>query len=376
MNILAIEPFLGGSHKAFLNGLEHHSKHHIFSVTMPDQYWEWLVYGGIVTLAKASMRIEEPIDLILASSLTDLSAFMALTNPRFAHTPVAMYMHENQLTMPLPEGKERNNTYCYINYLSALIADQLIFSSHFHYESFFESLPEFLKRFPDNENMDTIHLIEEKSTILHPGIDLKSFDRQKDTRHENLNPVIVWNQRWSYDKDPAKFFRMMNRLDDAGYKFDLILAGDNRHDIPVEFEKAWKRYGHRIKLYGYVDDFEQYSQLLHKGDIVVSTAQYEFFCTAIMEAVYCGCHPVLPNDLTYPELIPESLAQPLLHSPIFYENEDELFTILKNILVNEAKPLPKSTLQRINRHLDWSNIIKSYDELFENISEIKKLEYP
>lgn len=375
MNILAIEPFLGGSHKAFLNGLEQYSRHHFISVTMTDQYWQWLVYGGIVSLAKASLNIQEPIDLILASSMTDLSAFMALTNPRFAHTPIAMYMHENQLTLPLPEGKERDNTYCYINYLSALIADKLIFSSQFHYKSFFDALPEFLKHFPDNENSDTIQRLEKKSTILHPGIHLREFDSQKDNRQSNLNPVVVWNQRWSYDKDPAKFFRMMNRLDDAGYQFDLILAGDNRHDIPVEFEKAWKRYGHRIKLYGYVDNFETYSQLLHKGDIVVSTAKYEFFCTAIMEAVYCGCHPVLPSDLTYPELIPENLKQPLLHSPIFYDSEDELFVILKRLLKGETKPLPKASLQRINMHLDWSAIIKEYDDLFESIAEIKKLEY-
>ncbi|HKJ30546.1 MAG TPA: DUF3524 domain-containing protein [Balneolales bacterium] len=373
MNILALEPFMGGYHKAFLRGLEKNSKHSLYSVTMSDRYWKWQMHGGSLTLARNSESIQVPIDLILASSMTDLSAFIALTNPRFAHTPIALYMHENQLTQPLPENETRDWTYCYINYLSALLADRLIFSSKFHFDSFIEALPDFLTRFPKNhQHLDTIELIQKKSTILHPAIDLKAFDNQKDTRSQNKNPVIVWNQRWSFDKDPALFFRMMNRLDDAGYRFDLILAGDNRHDKPAEFEKAWNRYGHRIIHYGYVEDFEIYSKLLHQADIVVSTAQYEFFCAAIMEAIYCGCHPVLPDGLTYTELIPEHLRHPLLHAPVFFETEDELFHVLRSILKGDAKPLPKASLQGINKHLDWGVMIHKYDTLFEEIAASKK----
>jgi glycosyltransferase involved in cell wall biosynthesis len=373
MNILVLEPFMGGYHKVFLKGLEKNSRHSIYSVTMSERYWKWRMHGGSITLAREAEELKVQVDLILASSMTDLSAFMALTNPRFAHTPVAMYMHENQLTQPLPEGESRDMTYCYINYLSALIADKLIFSSKFHFDSFISALPDFLKRFPHNhQHLDTIDLIRNKSTILHPAINLKSFDNQKDTRANNDNPVIVWNQRWSFDKDPGLFFRVMNRLDDAGFQFDLILAGDNRHDKPVEFEKAWNRYGHRIIHYGYVEDFEIYSKLLHQADIVVSTATYEFFCAAIMEAVYCGCHPVLPDGLTYTELIPEHLRHPLLHAPVFYKNEDELFDNLKRMLKGDTKPLPIASLQSINKHLDWSVMIQQYDELFEVIAETKK----
>lgn len=373
MNILVLEPFMGGYHKAFLKGLEKNSRHTIYSVTISERYWKWRLHGGSLTLARDSESIPVEVDLILASSMTDLSAFLSLTNPRFAHTPVAMYMHENQLTQPLPENEPRDWTYCYINYLSALIADRLIFSSQFHFDSFIEALPGFLGRFPKiHQHLDTIDLIKNKSTILHPAIDLKAFDKQEDTRSENTNPVIVWNQRWSFDKNPSLFFRTMNRLDDAGYHFDLILAGDNRHDKPLEFEKAWERYGHRIIHYGYVEDFEIYSKLLHQGNIVVSTAEYEFFCAAIMEAVYCGCHPILPDGLTYTELIPAHLRQPLLHAPVFYNTEDELFLILKRILTGEAKPLPKTSLKSINKHLDWGVMIQQYDSLFEEIIDSKK----
>jgi hypothetical protein len=84
-----------------------------------------------------------------------------------------------------------------------------------------------------------------------------------------------------------------------------------------------------------------------------------------MEAIYCGCHPLVPNRLHYPELIPESLHKPLLHSPVLYETEDDLFHYLKDILTGESKPLPKASLQNINKHLDWSDRIDQFDNMFE-----------
>ena len=50
--------------------------------------------------------------------------------------------------------------------------------------------------------------------------------------------------------------------------------------------------------------FQEYAALLWAADLVVSTAIHEFFGVAVVEAIYCGCRPVLPWRLSYPELIP------------------------------------------------------------------------
>jgi glycosyltransferase involved in cell wall biosynthesis len=367
LNILALEPYLGGSRKHFINGLTEYSRHTIIPITMSDRHLRWRMMGGGVTMAEYALEHQEKVDVIFASSTTNLTAFIALTNPKFAHTPVILYMHENQLTEPMPPGQKRELTYSYINYLSALAAQKVVFSSQYHLDSFFKALPEFLKQFPDYKPKDHIEKLLQKSEVLHPGIHLKHFDPHPDTRKTNKLPVILWNQRWSYDKDPAKFFRMMNRLDDAGFQFELILAGDNRHEKPEEFEKAWSRYGRRIIHYGFVEDLSTYCKLLHRADIVVSTSMFENYSVAIMEAVYSGCHPVVPNALMYPELIPKAIHNPLLHAPTVYNDEDHLFKILKSMLSGENKALPKPTLQNVNKHLDWSIIIHKYDALFESV---------
>jgi glycosyltransferase involved in cell wall biosynthesis len=181
--------------------------------------------------------------------------------------------------------------------------------------------------------------------------------------------VVLWNQRWEYDKNPKGFFRIMNRLDDAGHSFRLLLAGKHFHEQPDEFEEAFERYAERILHYGYAEDFAEYSRLLHRADVVVSTAVHEFFGVAVMEAIYCGCHPLLPNGLSYPELIPETHHTPLLHAPVLYDDEQHLFDILSRVLEHEDRPLPPETLRKIPQRLDWSRHVEAYDALLEEAAD-------
>jgi hypothetical protein len=75
--------------------------------------------------------------------------------------------------------------------------------------------------------------------------------------------------------------------------------------------------------------------------------------------------------LHYPELIPEHLHKPLLHAPVLYDTEDDLFHYLKDLLTGKHDPLPKTSLQKINTHLDWSNRIDKFDAIFEQFLEME-----
>jgi glycosyltransferase involved in cell wall biosynthesis len=369
MNILFLEPFYHGSNKAFLEGFRQHSRHQVYPLTVTLHSTLWKSFGLSITLAQRLQAIQEEFDLVVASSQTNLSALVALTNPRFAHTPLVLYMHENLFSEPLPPGKERNLANAYMSYLSALSADSVLFNSHFHLETFFETIPAYFREFPEYQPQGSLQELRKRSEVLHPGLSLRAHDSIPDNRMNNTVPVILWNQRWDYEKDPAKFFRIMNRLDDAGFQFELILAGDNRGERPPEFEKALVRYGNRIRHIGFVDDFQSYSKLLHTADYVVSTARHEFFPGSILEAMYCGCHPFLPFDLTYPELIPEGLRRPLLHAQVLYNNEDELFDHIRAVLRGDKKGLPKQSLQNVCRAFDWNRQIHRFDALLDEIKE-------
>ena len=374
MKVLALEPWYGGSHRGFFDGLIKHSRHEYQLVTMAARFWKWRLHGSAHTLARKTKQLIESgfaPDVILASSMVNLPAFLALTRRELAGVPVLYYLHDNQLTYPLAEEEKRDLSYAHINYLSCLAADQVVFNSQFHYDEFMRALPGLLRVFPDYTHLHTVAEIRAKSRVLHLGMDLKSHAQFSTERPAtDLGPVILWNQRWQYEKNPDAFFQLINRLDDAGCKFRLILAGKRFEEQHSRFDEAFERYAERILHYGYAEDFAEYSQLLHRADIVVSTAVHEFFGIAMMEAIYCGAHPLLPDRLSYPELIPSSLHRPLLHAPILYQDENELFAILKGILQKAERPLPPPTLRSIVERLDWPTHVEKYDALFEEMAAL------
>ncbi len=372
MNVLALEPWYGGSHRRFLDGLARHSGHDFRLATMSNRYWKWRMQGGAVTLAAKAREIADEgfvPDVIFASSMVNLPAFLALTRDLFAGTPVVLYFHENQLTYPLREDEARDFTYAYINYLSALAADRVVFNSAFHRDEFFEALPELLRRFPDYTHLRTAQRLRDKSRVLHLGLDLDALDAHAGRKRAGDPLIVLWNQRWEHDKNPEAFFRTMNRLDDAGCQFRLILAGERFEVQPPAFETAFRRYADRIIHYGYAEDIAEYAGLLHRADLVVSTARHEFFGVAMMEAIRCGCHPLLPRRLTYPELIPDQLHRPLLHAPILYETDDDLFEIMRRILTGQERPLPESVLAEIPEPFAWPIHVHAYDTLLESVGQ-------
>ena len=376
MRVLALEPWYGGSHRRFLDGLVAHSAHEVRTVTMAARYWKWRMQGGAVTLAeKAGELLDDGWrpDLLLATDMVNLPAFLALTRDRLADVPVVLYLHENQLTYPLREGRERDYTYAAINYLSALAADRVVFNSAFHREEFFAALPDLLRRFPDYTHVGALPGLRAKSSVLPLGLDLAGLDAARPEAEarrvrEPGPPVLLWNHRWEYDKDPEAFFRVVNRLDDAGVRFRLILAGQTFEELPPAFETGFRRYAERVLHYGYAESFADYAALLWRADVVASTSIHEFFGISMLEAIYCGCHPVLPNRLTYPELIPEALHRPLLHAPILYDSEEELFGLLRSLLRGEQSALPVEVLRDIPADLAWPIHAPRYDALFEEVA--------
>ena len=377
MNVLFLEPWYGGSHRRFADGLVAHSRHDVRAVTMTARSWKWRMQGGAVTLAKKA-RAETAggwtPDLLVATDMVHVPAFLALTRDRFARVPFLYYLHENQLTYPLREGDEaaRDLTYAFVNVLSMMAADRVVFNSQFHHDEFFGALPDLLRRFPDYTHVGYLPGLRAKASVLHLGVDLAALDdaapaAQARRVREPGPPVVLWNHRWEYDKDPEAFFRVVNRLDDVGARFRLILAGETFAEQPPAFAQGFRRYADRVLHYGFAESLGDYAALLHRSDIVVSTSRHEFFGLSMLEAIHCGCHPLLPDRLTYPELIPAALHRPLLHAPVLYDDEADLFAILRRLLDGTDLPLPADVLQRIPAGLAWPVHVARFDALFEEM---------
>lgn len=359
-HILILEPYYGGSHASFVDGFSRHTRHATTVLTLPARFWKWRMHGAAVTFARQVTEADLQPDLLFVSDMLDLTTFQALTRERLAGVPAVLYMHENQLTYPPPPGTKRDLHYGWINYVSMLAAERVLFNSRYHYDEFFDELPRLLKHFPDYNNLETVHQVRRKSQVLHLGAELTRHDRHR-VRREPGPPIILWNQRWEYDKAPATFFEALYRLVDEGLDFQVILAGENFRNVPQEFEEARWRLGERIIHYGWEADQAAYSRLLWRADIVVSTAIHEFFGLATVEAMYCDCYPILPNRLAYPELLPAAV-----HPRHLYDDVAGLLQRLR-WAIRHRDELGRHSLRRHVSRFDWRQMVGEYDTIFDTL---------
>ena len=315
LRILALEPYYGGSHQAFLDGWRDHSRHAVGLVTMPARKWKWRMRGAALTMGELLRDGREEFDLLFVSDFVDLAALVGLQPHLLARCPRLAYFHENQLTYPVPSEEERDYQYAFTNLTTCLAADRVLFNSRYHMESFLEGAGRLLARMPDFVPDWAPDRIRRRSEVLPVGVDLASIDRERPHAAARSGPLtILWNHRWEYDKGADEFFELMMELDGEGREFRLAVTGQSFRAAPAVFEEARVRLAHRLVHFGYVLSHAEYCRLLCECDVVVSTAIHEFFGIAVVEALYAGCAPLLPNRLSYPELLPAEACATCLYA--------------------------------------------------------------
>ncbi len=359
MHVTAIEPYATGSHAAWLAGLQRFSRHQVQALTLPGRFWKWRMHGGAVTLGQMFLEQTQQTDLLLATDMLDLAAFLGVTRERTGRLPAAIYFHENQLTYPPPPGEKRDLHYGWINFTSALAADRVFFNSVNHRDAFLEELPRLLKHFPDYTELAAVDSIAAKSEVLPLGLDLRRFDEHRPGASAPGPLRIVWNHRWEYDKGPEMFFEALAALAEEGAAFEIIVMGESFRQQPEEFVRAAEQLGSHLRHFGYAEDFATYARLLWEGDVQVSCAIQEFFGASTVEAMACGCVPIAPNRLNYPALIPAWAREICL-----YENFEGLVRRLRWAVENVAQVREMSLREAVDRY-DWAQLIGTYDAALE-----------
>lgn len=361
MNIVLIEPFFTGSHKQWALGYKHNSNHNIDIISLKGIYWKWRMHGGAITISKMFneyLKKNKRPDLIIVTDMLNLPVFTSFAD--IIDIPIISFFHENQITYPWStkdrdKEKNRDHHYGFINYTTALKSDLIMFNSYYHKNIFIHELKKFLKKFPDNNDLYNVDIIEKKSVVSYLGLDLEKFDKYENN-DINDTPTILWNHRWEYDKNPFDFFDCLKNIKNENIDFKLIILGEEFQTEMDVFTKARNYFSNEIIHMGYANSFSQYASLINKSDIIPITTKQEFFGVSIIEAVYCNVTPLLPNRLTYPELFDNKL-----NPDNFYKNSDDLFIKLKNCIKNNSK----KSLKKYAEKYKWSKVAPYYDQIVE-----------
>ncbi len=368
MNILALEPYYGGSHKAFIDGLAKAGRHNWTLLALPAHRWKWRMRHSAITFAARAeklIRDSQRWDLLFCSDMLNLAEFAALAPREIAVLPKVIYFHENQLTYPVRVENERDYQFAMTNLTSALAANAVWFNSQFHMDSFLGALARFLKSMPDHQPIEAIEQIRGKSSVHPPGID--DFPPRRTRKPGPLR--ILWAARWEHDKNPEDFFGALGVLKTKNIPFRVSVIGQSFRDQPEVFARARSDFKDHIDHWGYQEKCEDYSRALCEADVIVSTANHEFFGIGVLEAVAAGACPLVPQRLSYPEIL--GLGRIEGAEQFFYDGTvADLSRKLSKLAVQieDGTLWPETiTPSILTDHLKWHNLAQQYDQALADV---------
>ncbi|XP_034671098.1 glycosyltransferase-like domain-containing protein 1-like [Drosophila subobscura] len=326
--ILIIEPFYGGSHKQLIDTLVeclNLTNYELFS--LPAKKWHWRARTSALFFSQL-IPFDHNYKVLFTSSVLSLAELIGVRPDLIACRKI-VYFHENQLVYPVREVKTRDCQYGFNEILSCLAADIVLFNSNFNRTSFLDNVQPFLNIPPDFKLKHIREKIENKCEVLYFPIKFHALTNDRRIVDVKLNADanldqdclhLIWPHRWEHDKNPDLLVEVLLELSNRQVNFKVTICGESYQEVPEAFEGIREKLGSKLINYGHLSR-EEYIKSLLAGDIVISTASHEFYGVSMLEATYCGCYPVAPNKLVYPEIYPK---------PNLYSTTNSLIKMLYN----------------------------------------------
>ena len=363
MRVAIIEPWFGESHATHFSGVAKHTVHDASLTTLPARKWRWRMRTGAYHLSKPLTHLEGRQDVLLVSDYVNLPVLKCFA-PHLAGVPTAVYFLENQLTYPKGTRHTADFEFMAINVLTCLAAEQSVFCSKRQQDDMMAAIPTFLKHDAEADPDDIVRRIAAKSRIIPIGVDLERFDRARKSRTDRTGrPLrIVWPHRFEHDKNPDDFYEVVKTLDDEGLPFELSVIGLSYRDLPQSLQEMRERLSHRIVDWGFLKG-DAYPNALAASDLVLSTAWQETQGLAVIEAIRAGCDPLLPDRLSYPEVL-----GPVLSEKHLYRCKGDLRRRLRWMMRHPERVRATSNHWRAMERFGWSVVGPQFDQLFEDLT--------
>ncbi len=361
--VVLVEPYYGGSHRAWADGLVAHSGHEIHLVTHDAAYWRWRLRASALTLAEAVSGVvaeHGPPDVLLVSDMVHLPALLGFLRRDIGDPAVALYIHENQLTHPVGPRDRPDEGLALANWLSMAVADAVLVNSEAQLADLRVALPVLLGRALDHGHAHRLDGVLGRCQVLSVGVDLGGIE--PDGHAPPGDPLVVWNHRWDHEKRPGPAVLSPAPPGRRGRGLPPRPGGGEPPVRPPGVRPDPRRLGDRVVHVGVLDR-EGYHRLLASSDVTVSTAEHETFGIAAVEAMAAGCVPLLPDRLSYPEIVPARWHQAVLYQE--GELRDRLRAVLTDLPAARARV---DGLARSMRRHDWSVVAPRYDAVLSALA--------
>ena len=357
-NVLVLEPWYQGSHRSWVEGWRSNSRHTIDVVNGSDSGWRRSLVTAPTRFAEAINETRQPIDALVASTPIDLATVFGLVHRSKRRPPTLLYMHESQIGYP-PGPKGGQPYRAMINDWNAITsADCIAVATQFHADLLVEQMPDFANGLVHGSG-PKIKSVLNNVHVLPVGIDTSGL------RPITLGgPIrVLWNHRWSHDKNPGEFVHAVTILAAEGHEFELYALGEVEPGGEKAFRRLKSHLADRVLLSGR-QTYDIYRQVLCRSDVVISTAKHEFFGLAVAEAIAAGARPLLPDRLAYPEIVPDGLSSKFLYRGSL---EDSLRLTLAQSREGVHR-YRQETMAYVSK-FSWHAMAPQYDALIDEMLE-------
>ncbi|XP_057884516.1 glycosyltransferase-like domain-containing protein 1 isoform X6 [Melospiza georgiana] len=303
MSVLLIEPFYGGSHKQLMDLLQEELQEDCVLCTLPAKKWHWKARTSALYFMQ-TVPTSSKYRFMPEHKLARLDKVIGVKRNGDAYQSEGLPGQEESRAVMKTSDAHLESGLCEPQ-------PGLCTTQH-------EGLPSpaaapVRAEAPQSTNPcqgeDKQRLTFNLSNIL------SGLDYQQRPLH------IAWPHRWEHDKDPETFFKVLMKLKEQDLTFHVSVLGETFSEIPDIFSEAREVLGSSVLHWGYLPSKDDYFRALCTADVVISTAKHEFFGVAMIEAVYCGCYPLCPKALVYPEIFP---------AEYLYSTPEQLFKRLQN----------------------------------------------
>ncbi len=322
--ILLLSAYDAVSHQYWRKGLVKALPEYEWTVlTLPPRHFSWRIRGNSLSWAYTERdTLERRFDLIIATSMTDLSALIGMV-PSLAHIPSLLYFHENQFDYPASGNEYQSIEPKVTSIYAALSATRIAFNSDYNRSGFLRGVDELLRRMPDHVPLHVAERLREHSQVLPVPL-MNEWFEPVTAKAEKF--TLLWNHRWEFDKAPERFFSALLKFRETGADFKVHVVGQQFRKSPVIFDQLRDELSGYIGEWGYIEDINRYREVIAESHVVVSTSLHDFQGLSILEAVAADCIPVVPDRLAYQEYLPAKFRYPsFVESP---EKESEALQLM------------------------------------------------
>jgi len=157
---------------------------------------------------------------------------------------------------------------------------------------------------------------------------------------------VLWNHRWAWDKAPDRFLEVLRKMQNANLDYRLILIGPHVDDPNINpCYRDLEAFSERIIHRGTAKSKKEYHHWLASSDVLIHDPRQEFFGISVLEAMFHGIFPVVPNRGPYSEFVPSNFLT------------DDPIATMQNLITRTPDKISqlRKSLNESARQFSWRN---------------------